>query len=115
VGTIYSQETRTHHIPGEEKTTRYLKRTHEFGIAVPKSVDEALELDKINGNTLWADAIAKEMMNVRAAFSILPDGERAPNGYQRIHCHMPYDIRCKDGKFPKKSPLGCGWAPDKCP
>jgi hypothetical protein len=28
---------------------------------VPKTVNEALELDKKNGNTLWADTIAKEM------------------------------------------------------
>jgi len=32
---------------------------------VTKSIDEALALDKKNGNTLWADAIAKEMKNVR--------------------------------------------------
>jgi hypothetical protein len=29
---------------------------------------EALKLDKKNGNTLWADAIAKEMENIRTAF-----------------------------------------------
>ncbi len=29
---------------------------------------EDLELDKKNGNTLWADAIAKEMKDVRVTF-----------------------------------------------
>jgi hypothetical protein len=29
----------------------YLKRTHKFGIELPKAVNEALELDKKNGNT----------------------------------------------------------------
>jgi hypothetical protein len=33
-------------------TTRYLKRTHKFGIEVPKTVKEALDLDRKNGNTL---------------------------------------------------------------
>jgi hypothetical protein len=42
-------------------TTRYLKQTHKLGIEVPKTVKEALDLDCKNGNTLWADAIAKEM------------------------------------------------------
>jgi hypothetical protein len=42
-------------------TPRYLKQTHKFGIEVPKTVKEALDLDHKNGNTLWADAIAKEM------------------------------------------------------
>ena len=34
---------------------RYLKRTHKFGIRLPKTVKEALEIDKENGNTMWAD------------------------------------------------------------
>ena len=40
---------------------RYHKRTHKFGIQVPKTVDEALQIDKVNSNSLWADAIRKEM------------------------------------------------------
>jgi uncharacterized membrane protein len=43
----------------QKRTTSYLKRTHKFGIEVPKTVKEALKLDRKNGNTLWADAIAK--------------------------------------------------------
>ena len=35
---------------------------------MPKTVQEALNLDKENGNTLWYDANAKEMKNVRVAF-----------------------------------------------
>jgi hypothetical protein len=45
---------------------------------VPKTVKEALELDRKNGKTLWADAIAKEMKEVPIAFNILPDGHAAP-------------------------------------
>ncbi len=67
---------------------RYLKRTHKFGIEIPTSVKDALEIYKKNGNTYWPDAIATKMKNVRAAFKILPDGTSAPNGYQRIHCQM---------------------------
>jgi len=37
-------------------------------------VKEAYELDKINGNNFWRDAIAKEMKNVKIAFDILEDG-----------------------------------------
>ncbi len=43
-----------------KRTTRYFKRTHKFGIEVPKTVKEALALDRKNGNTLWEDAIPKE-------------------------------------------------------
>jgi hypothetical protein len=64
-----------------KRTTHYLKRTHKFGIEVPKTVKDALALDRKNGNTLWADAIAKEMREVRIAINILPDGGSAPIGY----------------------------------
>ena len=53
---------------------RYLKRSEKFGIAIPKNVKEALQLYKENGNTLWDDAIATEMKNVKVAFKILDDG-----------------------------------------
>jgi hypothetical protein len=51
-----------------------MKRTNKFGIELPKTVKEALELDKKNENLFWADAIAKDMKDVCAAFKILLDG-----------------------------------------
>lgn len=44
--------------------SQYHKRTHKFGIRLPKTIKEALQLDQENSNTLWQDAIAKEMRNV---------------------------------------------------
>ena len=35
-----------------KRNMRYLKRNEKFGIALPKNVKEALQLDKENGNTL---------------------------------------------------------------
>ncbi len=46
---------------------------------VPKTVEDALDLDRCNGNTMWADAIAKEMKNVQVAFNPLQDGMEPPN------------------------------------
>jgi len=89
-----------------KQTTYYLKRNHKFGIEVPKTVKEALELDRKNGNTLWADAIAKEMKEVCIAFNILPDGHVAPNGYQNIPCHMVFDNKMED--FRRKARLVTG-------
>ena len=79
-----------------KRIPRYLKRNHEFGIKIPTSVKDALEIDKKNGNTYWDDAIKTEMKNVRAASKILPDGTTAPNGYQKISCHMIFDIKMED-------------------
>ncbi len=68
----------------KKRSTRFLKKMHKFGIKVPRSVAEAYALDKKNGNTLWADLIAKEMKNVRIAFKILANGDKVPISFQRI-------------------------------
>jgi len=90
----------------KKRSARYLKRTHKFGIEMPKTVAEAKELDRKNGNTLWTDAIAREMKEVRKAFEILPDGKTAPIGYQKIPCHMIFDLKMED--FKRKARLVAG-------
>jgi hypothetical protein len=78
-------------------TKRYHKRTHKFVIEVPKSWDECVRLDKENDNTLWQDAVRKEMKNVRIAFKILNGEESAlPPTYQEIRCHMKFDIKMEN-------------------
>jgi hypothetical protein len=52
-------------------TERYHKRTHKFGIEVPKSWDDCVSIDKEHENTLWQDTVRKEMKNFRIAFGIL--------------------------------------------
>ena len=44
--------------------SKYWLRSHKFGIRIPKSVEEAKKVDNQNRNTLWWDAICKEMRNV---------------------------------------------------
>ncbi len=90
-----------------------MKRTYKFGIELPKTVKEALELDKKNGNTFWADAIAKEMKDIHVAFKILLDGQSVPIGYQKITCHMIFDIKMKD--FQGKARLVAGGHMTKAP
>ena len=64
--------------------TRYLKSSHKFGIELSKTVEKAYAPDDKNGNTLWADAVSKEMENVRLAFKVLPDGKSVPIGHQFV-------------------------------
>ena len=93
--------------------TRYLRRSHKFGIELPKTVEQALALDAKNGNTLWADAISKEMENVRVAFKVLPDGKSVPIGHQFVQCHMVFDIKMED--FRCKARLVAGGHMTKAP
>jgi hypothetical protein len=72
---------------------RVVKKTHKFGIRVPNNVDEAHALDKANCNTLWGDAIEKEMKNVRIAFDIKQKDTTPPIGYQEIRCHGIFDVK----------------------
>ena len=72
---------------------RLAKKQFKFGIKVPNSVDEALALDKENGNTLWHDAIQKELKNVLVAFKLLDDGEQLPVGSKLIPYHIIFDVK----------------------
>jgi hypothetical protein len=59
---------------------RMRKKIHKYGIEVPTSLVLAKELDRINGNTLWMDALKLEMHNVGVAFEVLENGKSAPQG-----------------------------------
>ena len=75
---------------------RYYKRTHKFGIEVPKTFSDCLRIDKENGNTLWQDAVRKEMSKVRIAFQAIGDAEDPPPTYQEIRCHLIYDVKMEN-------------------
>ena len=77
----------------KKRQTRYLKKTHKFGIDMPKTVKESAKLYAKNGDTKWMDAILKEMTNVRVDFDILKDGDRATIFHKQINCHMIYDVK----------------------
>jgi hypothetical protein len=74
--------------------------THKFGIHLPHSVKQALQIDEETGTDLWCRAIENEMKNVRPAFKHWDKGmiDDARSGkklvrYQEIACHMVFDIK----------------------
>ena len=98
--------------------SKYWKTNEKFGITLPHSVEEALEIDCKNGNTLWFGAIQKEIKNVRKAFREyysdkvrtardLRANPQALPGFQEIRCHMIFDIKM-DGLFTRKSRFVAG-------
>ena len=54
---------------------------------------EAKAIDDENGDTLWQDALAKEMFEVGVAFKILDDDEAMPVGYEKSSGHNVWDIK----------------------
>jgi hypothetical protein len=77
-------------------TKWYHKRTHKFGIEVPKSWNDCVGIDKENDNTLLQDAVRKEMNNVRIAFKKLNWDDSGPPTLQEIWCHMLFDVKMED-------------------
>ena len=88
--------------------SKYWTRTHKFGIKIPKTIEMARLYDTENGNTLWWDAILKEMSNVRLAFELF-DGEQheIPPGFQEVKCHMIFDIKMGEN-FRRKARMVAG-------
>ena len=75
------------------KARRCRKSKMKFGVEVPTKVPEAVALDKKNGNTLWQEAIKKEMKNSRMAFHLLGKDDKPPVGFKEITCHLVFDVK----------------------
>jgi hypothetical protein len=81
---------------------RYHKREYKYGFRVPKTVEEAKEIDKECGNTLWMDSVEKEMAAVNVAFKFLDDDDVIPPGYTEVNgSHLIFNIKMED--FRRKS------------
>ena len=67
---------------------------YKFGVQVPCNHDQAMELDRANGNILWRDAEKLELaqINEYETFQDLGIGKR-PAGYKQIRVHFVYDVK----------------------
>jgi len=80
--------------------SKYWRTTHKFGIKLPHTAEEALQMDKESGTDFWARAIEKELRKVKVAWESRDDLSiedvrkgRALIGYTEIKCHMIFDIK----------------------
>ena len=80
--------------------SRTQKKSHKYGIEVPHNVRHAHELDKINGNSLWADAIRLEMGEVQVAFYVKQKDTTVRQNYEYLNCYMVFDVKMD---FPRKA------------
>ncbi len=53
----------------------------------------SIEIDCKNGNTLWQDALAKEMGNVCIAFEILGPNAKVPPGWHKALGQIVFDVK----------------------
>ena len=73
--------------------SKYWERTHKYGIQIPKSVKEAILINRENGNCMWQDAVELKMKNNRVAFEEYNDDVSKLIGYKCITAHMVFDVK----------------------
>ena len=73
--------------------SRIRRTTHKYGQEVPSSLTHARKIDLANGNSLWHEAIEKEMMNVGIAFEVLEDTDNMPVGWHLVTGHIIFDVK----------------------
>jgi hypothetical protein len=73
--------------------SRARKATHKYGIVMPHMVEQAYAIDRKNGNTHWATAIVKEVLNVGIAFEVLEPTRATPVGWSKVTGHMVFDVK----------------------
>ena len=93
---------------------KYWERTHKYGIRIPKSIQEARELDRQNSNNLWMDSVRLEMSNVKVAFEEYNGNPSELIGYQEIKCHMVFDVKLSEN-FRRKAQYVAGGHTTKPP
>ena len=82
--------------PRKRKATKQMEV--QYGVTVPNNVDQAYELDRINGNTLWEEAIKKELdaINSYETFDYEPElsaKELKKKGYQFAPLRMIFCVK----------------------
>ena len=69
-----------------------------FGIKIPRNTQEALILNKDNGNTLWAEAIAKERTVLKhySVFVFYPSSTKILSDYQWAPLQWVFYVKKED-------------------
>ena len=74
---------------------------YKYGFEVPRTYEQAMRLDQRNGNTLWADSIALELVQIDDYDTFIDKGHHtkvtAPTGYKKIRVHLIFDVK-HDGR-----------------
>jgi len=65
-----------------------------FGIQVPRTAKEAIEIDKKNGNTHWQDAMKAEISQLFEYETFKDKGYKVfVNGYKKIRVHFVFAVK----------------------
>ena len=72
-------------------------KRYQYGVEVPRNYEDAIRLDVLNKNTMWQDAIAKEMGQIQEYEVFKDNGYNEPRDHKKIKVHLVF--ACKhDGR-----------------
>jgi hypothetical protein len=86
----------------------------QFGIRIPRNTKEAYQLDLLNKDHLWAEAIDKEVKALYGEFNcfkLVEEGKDAPSDYQRIPLLWTFAVKY-DGRRRARLVAGGHRTPD---
>ena len=92
----------------QTRLKNYRRRpVYKYGYQVPRDHEEAVFIDEKNGNTKWQDSesLEKSQLHEYDTFKDLGKGAAVPEGYQKIPCHMVYDVK-HDGRHKSRFVAG---------
>ena len=92
----------------KQSRTRQVRASarYQHGFQVPRDYNDAMRLDKENGNTHWQDAMDLELTQIHE-YKVFRDTGKAkfhngkvvtPDGFQKIRVHFVYAVK-HDGRF----------------
>jgi hypothetical protein len=68
------------------------RRPTSLEIELPASINHARELDRVNENNLWVEALQKETFNIGIAFEVLEDGASTPKERNKVTGHIIWEV-----------------------
>jgi hypothetical protein len=95
---IVKRETTFTHMVNQAKLRSYnTAPRYKYGFRVPRTYEQALRLDKKNGNSLWKDAATLELTQIDDYTTFIDKGHhtkvKPPQGYKKIHVHLIFDVK----------------------
>ena len=81
---------------------KYWRNTHKYGVRLPKTAAEALELDRQTGHPLWENYLKRDMNKEEISYEEVEGcttGEVRRGevdelkGFQEITCHIVFDVK----------------------
>jgi hypothetical protein len=72
-------------------------KRYKYGFQVPKNFEDAVQIDRSNGNTKWQDAVKLELDSVNSYNVFIDNKSEIPAGHRKIRVHLVFDVK-HDGR-----------------